>query len=159
MTELTYPACIRELYESEIFGEAVFDALIDHARTPRERYHMATLLQLETETKARLRPFLLKHGISLNESMDLSMLPGIVEGYNALDWKSFMEANIPVVENFLASFEAIVAIGPKEEYEVLQSMVIHESAILKWLKIEAVGEDAKSLDDIISQLQYPLPLP
>jgi hypothetical protein len=28
MTERTYPACIRELYESEIFGEAVFDAIV-----------------------------------------------------------------------------------------------------------------------------------
>ena len=126
MTERTYPACIRELYESEIFGEAVFDAIIDHARTPRERYHLATLLQLETETKARLRPFLLKHGISLNEAMDLSMLPGIIKAYNSMDWKSFMGANIPTVETFLASFEAIVGIGPSEDQQVLNSMVIHE---------------------------------
>ena len=158
MTERTYPACIRELYESEIFGEAVFDAIIDHARTPRERYHLATLLQLETETKARLRPFLLKHGISLNETMDLSMLPGIIEAYNSMDWKSFMGANIPTVKTFLASFEAIVEIGPSEDQQVLNSMVIHEESILKWLQIEAEGESSSSLDDVVAQLQFPLPV-
>jgi hypothetical protein len=55
---MAYPACIRDLYESEIFGEAVFLALVEIARDPREKYQLGTLLQLETETKARLRPFL-----------------------------------------------------------------------------------------------------
>ena len=51
MSDMAYPACIRELYESEIFGEAVFLALVDIAKSPREKYQLGTLLQLETETK------------------------------------------------------------------------------------------------------------
>ena len=49
MGELNYPECIRELYESEIFGEALTLALLEVAKNDRERYHQATLLQLETE--------------------------------------------------------------------------------------------------------------
>ena len=58
MTAVDYPACLRDLIESEIFGEAVSRAIWEVARNDRERYHFATLMQLETETKARLRPLL-----------------------------------------------------------------------------------------------------
>ena len=71
MSTIQYPECLRELIDSEIFGEAVSLALLDVAKTDRDRYHFATLLQLETETKARLRPLLYKHGIPLSlESFD-----------------------------------------------------------------------------------------
>jgi hypothetical protein len=38
------------------------------AKNEREKYHFGTLLQLETETKARLRPFLVRHGLEVDES-------------------------------------------------------------------------------------------
>ena len=47
MTDIEYPACLRELLESEIFGEAVSLALLMVARTERDRYQFATLLHLE----------------------------------------------------------------------------------------------------------------
>jgi hypothetical protein len=37
-------------------------------------------------------------------------------------------------------------------------MVIHEASILKWLQIEAEGESSSSLDDVVAQLQFPLPV-
>ena len=46
MNTLAYPACIRELYESEIFGEASALALIEAAKNDRDRYYFGTLLQL-----------------------------------------------------------------------------------------------------------------
>lgn len=55
MTKTDYPACLRELIESEIFGESFSLALLEEAKADRD-YYFATLLQLETETKARLRP-------------------------------------------------------------------------------------------------------
>jgi hypothetical protein len=72
MSDLSYPASTRVLYESEILGENLFLALVDQARDDRDRYHFATLLQLESETKVRLRPLLYKHGVSLDETVDLS---------------------------------------------------------------------------------------
>jgi hypothetical protein len=58
--DLSYPACTRALYESEILGETLILALVQEAKTPRDRYHLGTLLQLESETMARLRPLLFK---------------------------------------------------------------------------------------------------
>ena len=159
MSDLTYPACIRDLYESEILGEAVFLALVDIAKNRRERYHLGTLLQLETETKARLRPFLFELGVSLNEAMDLTGVDGAVEGYRALDWQEFAAANIPIVQGFLSRFEAILDVGPAKDRDILQSMVHHEASILKWVTKESEGISRGSLDDVIAQLQYPLPVP
>ncbi len=69
MSNAEYPSCINELYQSEVLGEKAFLALINIARNPREKYHIGTVLQLETETKARLRPFLLKHDFDLVEDI------------------------------------------------------------------------------------------
>jgi hypothetical protein len=153
-----YPACIRELYESEIFGEAVFAALVPRAKSARDAYHLGTLLQLETETKARLRPFLFRHGVPLDETMDLAAVELAVAGYDALPWPEFMAANLPVVQDFLARFEQIVALGPDDDRAVLESMVRHERAILRWATAEADGPRDDSLADVVAELQYPLPV-
>lgn len=43
----------------------IYAALLKVAKSERDRYHFATLLQLETETKAWLQPFLFKHDVEL----------------------------------------------------------------------------------------------
>lgn len=157
MTTAQYPNCLRELIESEIFGETVSLALLKVAKTDRDRYHFATLLQLETETKARLRPLLYKHGISLAEDMSLEQVSEVVQGYLAGTWEEFAAANKAVVETFLGRFREIAAAGPEEDREILESMIRHETAILRWFDMEARGDTEGSLDDIIAELQYPLP--
>lgn len=157
MTEIDYPACLRDLIESEIFGEAVSLALLDVAKNDRDRYHFATLLQLETETKARLRPLLYNHGVSLSEQIPHDQVNEVVQGYLASSWEDFAAANREVVENFLQRFREIAEGGPAEDREILLSMIRHESAILKWFEMESRGEKEGSLNDIIDELKYPIP--
>ena len=157
MEELLYPACTRELYESEILGESLFLALVAVAKSPRDRYHFGTLLQLESETKARLRPLLFKHRISLDETMDLSLVDLAVGAYRDLTSQEFAALNVPVLEEFLARFDAIVKVGDDADREILESMVRHEAAIVRWATMERDGDMEGSLDDIIAQLNYPLP--
>lgn len=156
MTTVDYPTCLRDLIESEIFGEAVSLALLEVAKTDRDRYHLATLLQLETETKARLRPLLYKYGVSLSEKMPLEHVDGIVQGYLDGSWEDFATANIEVVNGFLSRFREIAAAGPDEDRDILESMVRHESAILRWFEMESQGDTKGSLDDILAELQYPI---
>ncbi|HXW34558.1 MAG TPA: hypothetical protein VEJ87_08255 [Acidimicrobiales bacterium] len=158
MGDPIYPACTRELYESEILGETLFLTLVAEAKNPRERYHLATLLQLESETKARLRPLLFKHGVSLDESADLSLIDVAVGAYRDMLWPDFMAANLGPVQGFLTRFEEIAAIGDPDDKDILQSMIRHEAAILRWATKESKGEVDGSLDDIIVQLNYPLPV-
>jgi len=63
------------------------------------------------------------------------------------------------VKWFLARFEEIAMAGPAEDKTVLESMVCHEASILRWIERETEGQTDGSLDDINSQLRYPLPAP
>ncbi|MHC5211788.1 MAG: hypothetical protein ACYTG2_13800 [Planctomycetota bacterium] len=159
MSGAAYPACLRELYESEIFGEAAILALLDLVEDARDRYHLGTLLQLETETKARLRPLLHRHGLSLSEDMDLGDVAGVVETYRGGTWREFAAKIKAVAETYLARFEEIARQGPAEDREILESMVRHEASILRWLDMESRGETEGSLDAMIAQLNHPLPEP
>lgn len=125
----------------------------------RDRYHLGTLLQSESETKARLGPLLFKHGISLGEAADLSLVELAIGVYTDMPWQEFMGLYVPVVENFLPRFEAIVKVGDEADREILESMVRHEAAILKWATMERGGIVEGSLDEVITQLNYPLPVP
>src|ERR1700722_12028133 len=125
MENLSYPACTRELYESEILGETLFLALVAEAKSPRDRYHLGTLLQLESETKARLRPLLYKHGVSLDEVADLSLIELAIGAYRDMTWQEFVGLNVPVVEDFLARFESIAKMGAEADPGALEAMVRH----------------------------------
>ena len=160
MADLIYPDAIRELYESEIFGEAWALALIAVAKNDRDRYHFDTLLQLETETKARLRPFLYKYEMTLLEDMDLSDVNDAVADYqNSATFAEFAIVTKPTVEAFLVRFQEIDSAAPPEDKEVTQSMIQHETAIFTWLDLESAGPNEASLDAMIAELQYPLPEP
>jgi hypothetical protein len=157
MPQVDYPACLRDLIESEIFGEAVSLALLEVAKNERDRYHFSTLLQLETETKARLRPLLYKYNVPLTEVAPLEQVNEVVQGYLAGSWDDFAAANKEVVQNFLERFRQIAEAGPAEDREILQSMIRHEAAILRWFDMESRGETDGSLNAIIEELQYPIP--
>ena len=58
---------LSEMYQGELVGEAFFSELTKRYEDPDQRYKLATLLQLETETAARLRPAVLELGLELRE--------------------------------------------------------------------------------------------
>ena len=58
---------LSELYQGEILGEVLFDQMLSYFQSPDKQYKLSLLLQLETETKARLRPTLVLLGIDLVE--------------------------------------------------------------------------------------------
>ena len=159
MNDLEYPACINELYQSEVIGEAAFLALIKAARSERDKYHFATLLQLETETKARLRPFLFRHGLELDESQaGAEQVAGIFALYRDNSWRQFLIQLKPMIEQVISRFEDIAAAGPQEDQDILRSMVRHEESYMHWIEKETADKEG-SLDVALSQIQYPLPAP
>lgn len=159
MSELKYPECIEELYQSEVLGEQAFLALLAAARNKRDEYHFGTLLQLESETKVRLRPFLQKYGLGFVETQESGeQVAGFVTAYTENSWLDFLAALKPVVEQYVARFQAIADAGPVEDQEILQSMVTHEQSFVEWIDKETAGEDG-ALDLAISQLEHPLSAP
>ena len=159
MTELEYPACINELYQSEVLGEQAFLALMAVARNEREKYHFGTFLQLESETKVRLRPFLQRYDLDLVENLDSGeQISGFVALYEQNSWLDFLSTLKPMIEQFLARFREIASAGLEQDQAILNSMVIHEESFVHWIEKEIAGEEG-SLDAAIRQLQHPLPVP
>ena len=159
MSDLEYPTCINELYQSEVLGEQVFLALLAVASNEREKYHFGTLLQLESETKVRLRPFLQKYDMKIEENAESAeQVAGFVAMYQESSWLDFLAALKPVVEHYVGRFEEIANAGPEQDQEVLQFMIKHEQSFVHWIERETMGEEG-ALDVAIGQLAHPLAAP
>ncbi len=149
-----------DLYQGEITGEVSVNLLLKRFTTPRQQYVLGTTLQLETETKARLRPAAFELGVSLEELGESrqagTAMDSIVDG---LGWceanTKLAEALTPIVERYRAIAEA----APAKYKELAQSMVTHEQSIKRMAEMEAAGIESGSLDDVIRQLVFPLPEP
>lgn len=157
MTALTYPECIMELYESEVLGEAVFVALYNAATSDEHKYKFGTMAQLESETKARLRPFLAKHDFQFIEKVNEDLVAQIAQSYRTSSWKKFMGEQREIVATFVNRFEEIERMAPAEDKSVVRSMVLHERAILSFIELEAGGNSVGSINDVVAQLHFPLP--
>ena len=159
MSDTDYPSCIDELYQSEVLGEQAFLALMSVANNSRDKYHFGTFLQLESETKARLRPFMQKYDMEFEESKaPEEQIAGFVAAYQENTWRDFVAGLAPLIEQFLARFREIADAGPAEDQEILRSMITHEKSYAHWIEKELAGGEG-SLDLAISQLQYPMPAP
>ena len=157
MSKTDYPGCIDELYQSEVLGEQAFLALMSVAKNARDKYHFGTFLQLESETKARLRPFMQKYDLEFEESKaPEEQIAGFVAAYQQNTWRDFVAGLAPLIEQFLARFIEVADAGPAEDQEILRSMITHEQSYAHWIEKELAGEKG-SLDLAISQLQYPMP--
>ncbi len=148
---------LSELYQGEIIGEVFFDELLKRFDSPQHQYKLATLLQLETETKARLRPTVLELGVELAE-LDGYRKQGLdfVESCEGMDWKGLMAYLSEIVEPYVKKFIGFAEVAPPEYKDVADSMVVHEAAILTFARLEASGDTEHSLDDVIKQLKFPL---
>ncbi len=151
----TYRSGLQALYDGEVMGERLLLALHAAARTPRQARHFAAILQLETETKARLRPLLLRQGMSLAETADLGGVPGRVEDYRRLDWRAWTAASAERLAPIVVRYTAIAALGPAADQSELAAVVAHEAALLRWAEMEAGGETEASLDAILALLRFP----
>jgi hypothetical protein len=148
---------LSEQYQGEVIGEVFFCGLLERFDSSQHRYKLATLLQLETETKARLRPAVLELGLELVE-LDDSRKKGheFVKSCDGMDWKGTMTRLATIVEHYVKRYSEIAEIAPPEYKDLADSMVVHEASIRTSARLEASGDTEHSLDDVIKQLRFPL---
>jgi hypothetical protein len=148
---------LSEQYQGEVIGEVFFCGLLERFDSPQHRYKLVTLLQLETETKARLRPAVLELGLELVE-LDDSRKMGheFVKSCDGMDWKGTMARLATIVEHYVKRYSEIAEIAPPEYKDLADSMVVHEASIRTAARLEASGDTEHSLDDVIKQLKFPL---
>ena len=96
----SYAEALLEFYSGEVLGEAVYSALLGFARNDDERLKWATLLQLETETKAWLRAPMVAHGVSIEEQPS-DRVKGLetAQQVKPLSWPDLMQALYDVITN------------------------------------------------------------
>jgi len=156
-SEAAYLAGVAEMYQGEVFGEALFSRMMELARTPAQRHKLANLLQLESETKVRLRPFVCALGVSVAES-EARRTAGLreAERLSALPWDDFVATFHAQIHRYIERYTYIASLAPAAEREMLLSMVDHERILLSFLSRERAGMGDNSIEAVTEQLQYPL---
>lgn len=149
---------IVELYQGEVLGEALFNRMLVDLGDERERYVAATLLQLETETKARLRQELVARGLPVVED-EARRAAGAKVGASlaAMSWIDKMRRlDAGIGGTYLPRYRVIADLAGPDERAVADEMVVHESALLEAVRREAAGDTATSLDPVEALLRFPL---
>jgi hypothetical protein len=160
MNRAEYLSAVNEfIYQGEVLGEAVFNLYLGLEENAERRYKLATLLQLESETKVRLRPFMTQLGLSITQEDVRDRVEAFAQSYASKSWQQHMEELAGITNFFLEKFREIENDAPASEREVAHSMVVHESALNKFAQLELAGDSNNSLNDVIAQLQFPLPPP
>ncbi len=151
---------ITAMYQGEVLGEALFDRMLKSFDDPMQRYKVATMLQLESETVARLRPTLMELGLDLGEA-DTSRESGIkwADSLDGLAWNEVMVKLRDALQPYIEHYRAIVEQAPPQYRTVAESMVVHEESLRTFTELEIAGDTEHSLDDVIAQLHHPLPRP
>jgi hypothetical protein len=160
MTSDAFKKGMVELYQGEVLGEVLFDQMLSYFDEPDKQYKISVMLQLETETKARLRPTMLLLGLDLSgqdeyRKIGLEMASAI----KGLSWQDAMAMLRDVVKPVVARYRKIATVAPSEHRELAESMVIHEKSLFDFAVLELDGEGKKSIDAIVAQIRNKLPLP
>lgn len=147
-----------ELYQGELLGEVFFENMLSYFKEPDQQYKISVMLQLETETKARLRPVMMLLCLELGEQNDSRKMGlDMANAMKGLSWQSAMEMMRDAVKPFVGRYREIAAEAPPEHLELTEYMVLHEQSLLDFTELELAGEDNKSVDAIVVQLNNKLP--
>ena len=160
MVSAAFNEGITAMYQGEVLGEALFDRMLKSFDDPMQRYKVATMLQLESETVTRLRPTMMELGLDLCEA-DESRALGIkwADSLNGVAWDEIMVKLRDALQPYIDRYREIAKQAPPQFRAVAESMVVHERSLQKFTELEIAGDTEHSLDDVIAQLQHPLPRP
>ena len=125
------------VYRGEQFGEAFYETLLAETDDENEKVILASLLQLETEGKAKVRPFIIKYGLPAYDNPQ--SITGGVETARRLaneSWRTKFEAMAVIIrEQGLPQYEGLIKkVDPDEEpeaAELAEFVGAHERVILE----------------------------
>ncbi|MEL7136227.1 MAG: hypothetical protein AAFN03_10975 [Pseudomonadota bacterium] len=161
MVKPAFLEALQEVYHGEQFGEAFFEALLPRATDQEQRYILGSLLQLESEGKAIMRPVLTKLGLSLDEDPASRPL-GVksAEMLNELAWtEQFAAMAKGIRAKGLPQYEELAALIAEDEdseaFALASFMGKHERAILAASENIAAGR-SDPIAPVVEILHFPL---
>ncbi|MEM7123827.1 MAG: hypothetical protein AAF563_21300 [Pseudomonadota bacterium] len=121
---------------------------------------IGSLLQLETENKARLRQIVFEHGGDIVES-DASRddARDSIRQVEHMSWTDATAYMVAASVEFQDRYREIVKTAPDVFKPVLNYMIEHEDLIIEAMRLASEGEDEKAIDLVAEQLMLPLPKP
>lgn len=151
---------VNEIYQGEVFGEGFSTQLLSYFSDPVAQYKLGSILQLETETKARLRPIIAANGWSIVEQTE-QRLEGaeMAKNFEGMDWPTVMQALAEPAKDSAAQYHALADGLPAELKDFGDFMRAHEQAIADFFGNEAAGDFNNAIDEIVGMLNNPLPRP
>jgi hypothetical protein len=157
----TFRVVLKEFYNNEVLGETIYSALFEAATEQQEKRKWATLLQLETETKAWLRSALVARGVGVEEhGADRQMAIAMAAQLFPLGWSEKMQALKDLGGQLLPTYQGYADTaamrGEADAEAVCRYMVEHELAQAEFASRELAGDEASSLDPISKFLKYPI---
>jgi hypothetical protein len=152
-----YLAGVNELYQGEVIGEGLTSSLLATC-APEQKLIISLLLQVESEAKIRLRPFLYRLGLSLQEDEQLRA-SGIAFAATLKDvpWQTAVTPLAELSKPYLERYRALLAAAPDSDRDYVAYMVAHEEAIINYFELEAQGKGREGMPDLLALLNYPLP--
>ena len=152
------------VYHGEQFGEAVFEALLPKADNQDQSYILGSLLQLESEGKAVMRPVLTKLGLPLDEDPD-SRPRGLAGAQTLIEmpWRDMFAAMATGIRaKGLPQYEELATLVSAEEdseaHALANFMGAHERAVLAVAENIAAGQP-NPIEPVIEILHFPLTKP
>jgi hypothetical protein len=154
MRSENYLRSVMAVYQGEVFGEALFSGLLERA-APQHQPLFSAMLQMETEAKARLRPFLIRLGLSIAEDEDMRRR-GCADAarLGALGWREFLATFVAEIAVYVDRYQAIADAAPAEDREALEFMVEHERKFMRCAAAALVGRNDHALEAVASELLF-----
>jgi hypothetical protein len=151
-----YLSAIQELYQGEVLGEGLTSRLLSICAA-EQKFIVSLLLQVESEAKIRLRPFLFRLGIPLQEDEKMREA-GIAFAMTLRDipWRSAAASLAELSRPYLARYRLLEAAAPEADREHVAYMVGHEQAIVDYFELEAQGRGEEGINGLLALLRYPL---
>jgi hypothetical protein len=164
MVSRIFSDALLSVYHGEQFGEAFFESLLPNAENEEQRYILGSLLQLESEGKAVMRPVLTKLGLPLDEDPD-SRPRGLAgaQTLSEMPWRDMFAAMATGIRaKGLPQYEELTTLVSAEDdseaYALANFMGAHERAVLAVAENIAGGKP-NPIEPVIEILHFPLTKP
>ena len=164
MVSKAFKECLIDIYRGEQVGEAIFEASLLKADDDEQRYVLGSMLQLETEGKAKIRPVLMKFGLSVAEQAE-ARTEGASAAAGLLDmsWSEQFDAMAKGIEAvYLPKYERLATLVTEDEdaeaYELATFMGQHERAVMTAAENIASGQP-NPMAPVVDLLHFPLSMP
>jgi hypothetical protein len=152
--EKSYTERIRAVYQDRVYRLALFETLAELTRSPERREKWRVLLELQLETKLRIRPILERQGLETAEDparRSRGRRHGRVLAHRR--WMEFMDSLLAEVSRTIGGLEEIERLAPRLDAPTLGRATATEVALQSFARLELAGRGAESVGPALALLE------